>query len=343
MKSLWTRFALRTGILAAFVAFLLPFVTTAAAAPPAKIMGFTSDGAQRQATVEAKLRSIISPESEKRFHRYLTSEPHPSGSARNNEIARWIARTWRNQGLDQVTIHRYDVLNSLPRQVSVEMITPVPYRADLREQSYKEDPDTANPHVHSGWLSMSASGEVTAPIVYAHSGNPEDYELLRQQGIDVRGKIVLVRYSNPYSYRGFKAITAQQLGAAAILIYSDPAEDGFKKGAVFPDGPWGPETHIQRGAITYDFIVPGDPTTPGWASVPGARRIRPEEARSVPKIIAAALSWHDARTLLEHMGGPSAPADWQGGLPFQYHMGGEATVHVKVDLDTRLMANYIVE
>jgi N-acetylated-alpha-linked acidic dipeptidase len=97
---------------------------------------------------------------------------------------------------------------------------------------------------------MSISGDVTAPVVYAHSGNPEDYAVLRKQGIDVKGKIVLVRYSNPYSYRGFKALTAQREGAAAILIYSDPAEDGFKKGKVFPEGPWGPETHIQRGAIT---------------------------------------------------------------------------------------------
>jgi N-acetylated-alpha-linked acidic dipeptidase len=324
-------------------ALLLPFLSAQSAPAPAKMLGFTSAGASRESSVERKLKSIISPDSERRFHRYLTAEPHPAGTARNNELARWIARVWRQQGLDQVTIHRYDVLNSLPREVSVEMLSPVKYRATLREAAYREDPDTANPRAQAGWLSMSASGEVTAPVVYAHSGNPEDYELLRKQGIDVRGKIVLVRYSNPYSYRGFKAFTAQRLGAAAILIYSDPAEDGFKKGAVFPDGPWGPETHIQRGAITYDFIVPGDPTTPGWASVPGARRIPPEEARSMPKIMAAALSWHDARPLLEHMGGPPAPAEWQGGLPFEYHLGGEATVHVKVDLDTRILPNYVVE
>ena len=127
---------------------------------------------------------------------------------------------------------------------------------------------------------MSISGEVTAPVVYAHSGNPEDYDLLRKNGINVKGKIVLVRYSNPYSYRGFKALTAQREGAAAMLIYSDPQEDGYKKGKVDPDGPWGPEYHIQRGAITYDFMVPGDPLTPGWASVPGAKRI-PIEASHV--------------------------------------------------------------
>ena len=171
---------------------------------------------------------------------------------------------------------------------------------------------------------MSISGEVTAPVVYAHSGNPEDYDLLRKNGISVKGKIVLVRYSNPYSYRGFKALTAQREGAAAILIYSDPAEDGYKKGKVDPDGPWGPEYHIQRGAITYDFMVPGDPLTPGWASVPGAKRIPIEQAESAPKIMALPLSWHDAKPLLENMDGPLAPTDWQGGLPIQYHLGGDA-------------------
>ena len=184
------------------------------------------------------------------------------------------------------------------------MVAPIHYRATLREEPYDSDPDTKNPHVSPAWMGMSLSGEVTATVVYAHSGNPEDYDVLRKQGIDVRGKIVLVRYSNPYSYRGFKALTAQKEGAAAILIYSDPAEDGYQKGKVFPDGPWGPESHIQHGAITYDFMVPGDPLTPEWASVPGAKRIPVEQATSLPKIMALPLSWHDAKPLLENLGGP---------------------------------------
>jgi len=143
------------------------------------------------------------------------------------------------------------------------MVAPVHYQASLREQPYDADPDTKNPAVTGAWTGMSISGEVTAPVVYAHSGNPEDYSLLRAHGISVKGKIVLVRYSNPYSYRGFKALTAEREGAAAMLVYSDPAEDGYKRGEVFPRGPWGPESHIQRGAITYDFMVPGDPLTPG--------------------------------------------------------------------------------
>jgi N-acetylated-alpha-linked acidic dipeptidase len=311
--------------------------------PPPHITGFTPGSARKQAAIERKFKARISPDQERRFHRYLTSEPHPAGSKRNNELAQYVADTWKQQGLEDVTIHRYDVLNSFPRETSLEMVSPIHYTAQLREQPYDVDPDTKNPNVKSAYLGLSASGEVTAPIVYARSGNPEDYEVLRKSGIDVRGKIALVRYSNPYSYRGFKALTAEREGVAALLIYSDPAEDGYKKGKVFPDGPWGPESHFQRGAITYDFLVPGDPLTPGWASVPGAKRIAPEEARSLPKIIAMPLSWHDAKPLLENMGGPLAPKDWRGALPITYRLGGEGKVHLKVEMDNSVMPNYVVE
>ncbi|MGH7839017.1 MAG: M28 family metallopeptidase, partial [Candidatus Binataceae bacterium] len=216
--------------------------------------------------------------------------------------------------------------------------------ASLREDAYGVDADTKNPKIDGAYLGYSASGEVTAPVVYAHSGNPEDYAYLRSQGIDVRGKIVLVRYSNPYSYRGFKALTAQRQGAAAILIYSDPAEDGYKMGAVYPDGPWGPASHIQRGAITYDFIEPGDPLTPGYASVPGAKRIAAKDAVSLPKIMGVPLSWRDAEPLLKNLDGPLAPESWQGGLPLKYRLGGKRVmVHVKVDMNNSIQPYYVTE
>jgi N-acetylated-alpha-linked acidic dipeptidase len=305
--------------------------------------GYSKRAALAERQVEEKFKRIPSPEEARKHHRFFTAEPHPAGSERNNELARHIAETWKQQGWEDVRIHRYDVLGSYPRQVAVEMISPVRYRASLREDGYDIDPDTKNPRVRSGYLGLSASGEVTAPVVYAHSGNPEDYQALRRAGIDVRGKIVIVRYSNPYSYRGFKALTAEREGAAAIIIYSDPAEDGFKRGKVFPEGPWGPDSHIQRGAITYDFIVPGDPLTPGWASVPGAKRIPIARSLSVPKIIALPMSWRDAKPLLENMDGPEAPAEWQGGMPIKYRMTGSVRAHVKVDMDTSVMANYVVE
>jgi len=321
-----------------------PHFLHAQAQAQTSILGFTPSAAAHQTQIENKFKAIPSPDEERRQHHIFTAEPHVAGSARNNELARYIADQWRNEGLEDVIIRRYDVYGSNPKSTFLEMTAPVHYRALLRELPVSGDPDMKNKSISSAWSGMSASGEVTAPLVYAHSGNPEDYALLRQQGIDVKGKVVLVRYSNPYSYRGFKALTAQREGAAAILIYSDPAEDGYKKGKVVPNGPWGPEYHIQRGAITYDFMVPGDPLTPGWASVPGAKRIPVEEAVSIPKIMALPLSWHDAKPLLSNMDGPVAPDDWQGGLPIKYHLGGKRVrVHVKIEMDNSTQPYYVVE
>ena len=309
-----------------------------------RFTGYTDRSTAAQKRVESTLKSIPSAENERAFHRYFTAEPHPAGSEENHKVALHIAEEWKRQGWEDVTVHEYDVYNSSPREVKLEMVAPTRYVAGLREAAYEVDPDTANPRVSGAYLSMSASGEVTAPLVYARGGNPGDYDLLAKNGIDVRGKLVIVRYSEPYSYRGFKALTAQKRGAAGLIIYSDPAEDGYKRGKVFPDGPWGPETHIQRGAITYDFIVPGDPLTPGWASVKGAKRIKPEESQSVPKIMAIAISWHDAKPLLEAMDGPKAPQDWQGGLPITYRLGGgRVKVHLKIDMDNSVKPNYVVE
>ncbi len=324
------------------IAFLLLYTTAAPA--QTSILGFTPQSSARETAIETKFKSIPKPDEERRQHRIFTQEPHVAGSKRNNELAEYIRDEWKKQGLEDIVIRRYDVYGTNPKSALLEMIAPMHYQALLREAPLDADPDSKNSAITSAWLGMSISGEVTAPVVYAHSGNLEDYDLLRKNGISVKGKIVLVRYSNPYSYRGFKALTAQREGAAAILIYSDPAEDGYKKGKVDPDGPWGPEYHIQRGAITYDFMVPGDPLTPGWASVPGAKRIPIEQAMSAPKIMALPLSWHDAKPLLENMDGPVAPEDWQGGLPLQYHLGGERVkVHLKIEMDNGTQPYYVVE
>ena len=311
--------------------------------PAQTILGFTPASSAHEAEIEKTFKSIPTPDETRRQHRIFTQEPHVAGSKRNNELAGYIRDEWKKQGLEDVVIHRYDVYGTNPKSASLEMIAPTHYQALLRETPLPGDEDSKNPAISGAWLGMSISGEVTAAVVYAHSGNPEDYDLLRKHGISVQGKIVLVRYSNPYSYRGFKALTAQREGAAAMLVYSDPQEDGFKKGKVDPDGPWGPEHHIQRGAITYDFMVPGDPQTPGWASVSGAKRIPIEEAVSAPKIMALPLSWHDAKPFLENMDGPAAPADWQGGLPFQYHLGGRVKAHLKIEMDNGLQPYYVVE
>jgi N-acetylated-alpha-linked acidic dipeptidase len=314
-----------------------------AAAPAAPILGFAPAHAAAEQRVESSFQAIPSAARARAWHREFAAHPHPAASARNNELAQLVARAWREQGWDQVRLRRYQVLHSSPRSVSLEMTAPRHYQAVLREAAYPVDPATSDPDISSAYFGYSASGDVTAQLVYAHSGNPEDYELLRRAGISVKGKIVIVRYSNPYSYRGFKALTAEREGAAALLIYSDPAEDGYTRGRVFPDGPWGPESHIQRGAITYDYIVPGDPTTPGWPSLAGARRVPLAEARSLPKLIALPLSWHDAKPLLESMDGQEVVPEWRGALPITYRYTGAVTVHVHVDMDTSIKPYTVVE
>jgi N-acetylated-alpha-linked acidic dipeptidase len=307
------------------------------------IRGFSAANARRERADETLLAARLNRDSTGAAFRVLTAEPHPAGSARNKYLADWVAEKYRAYGLEDVKLHRYDVYLPWPTEVSVTMVAPTRYEATLREDVVAADPDTK---LDPGptYLGMSAAGDVTGEIVYASSGNPEDYDWLASHGVDVKGKIALVRYSVPYSYRGYKAIVAQQRGVRALLIYSDPQEDGYRKGLTFPDGPYGPESHIQRGALTYDFVVPGDPLTPGWASVPGARRIPVADARSVPTIMMVPLSWRDAKPLLAALTGPVAPPSWQGALPFTYRVGpGPTTVHVKVAMDDSIRAIWVVE
>jgi N-acetylated-alpha-linked acidic dipeptidase len=315
---------------------LAPVLAAIAAlhAQGASILGFSTRSIEAQKAIEAQFLALPSQERVRDDHRFLTAEPHLAGSPRNRLLAEWQRDRWQSWGLEDVHIATHDVLLPWPEEVKVEMVAPRAWQATLREDAIEGDPSTL---VDPGltYLAYSGSGDVTGDVVYAGSGNPENYDWLEAQGIHVKGKIGLVRYSVPYSYRGFKALTAQQRGLAGLIIYSDPAEDGYKRGKTYPDGPWGPESHIQRGGIPFDFLVPGDPLTPGWASIPGAKRIPIAEAVSVPTIITVPMSYREARVILEALGGPDAPQSWQGGLPIKYRVGaGPARVRLKVAIDT---------
>jgi N-acetylated-alpha-linked acidic dipeptidase len=287
------------------------------------IYGFAPAGAAAERRLEYRFLTLPSAAKARVAHAFLTADPHVAGSPRDRILAEWVRDRWREYGLEQVEIVEHEVLLPYATEVVVEAALRqgerrVMLRATMKEDAVAGDPFSAR-DVGPAYHAYSASGDVTAPVVFAGSGNPSDYEQLAQQGVDVKGKIALVRYSMPYSYRGFKALTAEQRGAAGILIYSDPADDGFKKGATYPKGPWGPDSHIQRGGIVYDFRVPGDPLTPGWASEPGAPRIKAADAVSLPKIISAPLSWRDARPILDAVRG-----------------GGAATVHLRVHNDDKV-------
>jgi N-acetylated-alpha-linked acidic dipeptidase len=285
-----------------------------------EVRGFTSARAAAHLKLEHTFLALPDADRIRDVHRFLTEKPHLAGSARDRALAEWTRDRFREYGLEDVDITTHEVLLPWPEQVSVEMTAPHAWRASMREEPVPNDPYTQAPSEELGlpYHAYSASGDVTAPVIDAGSGNPADYERLAAQGIDVRGKLALVRYSVPYSYRGFKALMAQQRGAAGLLIYSDPADDGEGKGQVYPHGPWGPESHIQRGGIVYDFMVPGDPLTPGWTSSPGARRIAAADAVSLPKIVSVPLSFKDARVILASLA------------------AGETIVRVQVRIDDRI-------
>jgi N-acetylated-alpha-linked acidic dipeptidase len=286
------------------------------------------------AAYKAFIDKTVSAEKIDGFLRYLTAEPHVASSPRNNALARDIQAKWKEFGLEEVALETYDVLLSFPRLIEVELVSPHALRLNIAEKGYPEDPGTMDPRIGIPYNAYSRTGDITAPLVYANGGNPQDYDLLEKHGIDLKGKIALVRYSFPYSYRGFKALTAEKRGLAGLLIYSDPKEDGEARGPVFPNGPWGPLSHIQRGGIPYDFIYPGDPLTPGWASKPGARRLTPQEAETLPKILSVPISAENARPLLESMDGETAPAEWQGAFPITYRLSGSKTkVRMQVEME----------
>ena len=298
--------------------------------------GFSLAHRNKLKPFEARLIETIRAENCRTQHRIFTKEPHMAGSVRNYELAQYVAKQWKDYGLEEVQLIEHPVYLPWPIRYEATLVG-ANEKLSLKEDPIPEDKDSYNKDVGIPYCAYSADVDVTAPVVYVNSGNPEDYDLLAKRGVDVRGKIALARYSMPYSYRGFKALTAQRHGVAALLLYSDPAEDGYKKGDVYPRGPWGPESHLQRGGIVYDFNLPGDPRTPGWASVPGGRFLPAESAVSMPTVAAAPMSYKDARRLLEKMTGPAVPPEWQGGLPFTYHLGPTSDkLHLVIQNDKKV-------
>jgi N-acetylated-alpha-linked acidic dipeptidase len=262
----------------------------------------------------------------------LTAEPHLASTPGDRKTAEFVAAKFRAAGLE-TEIVPYRVLMNQPRAVRVEAWDPGgkllmsgPTREHVDGDPYQDDPRVALPFNGS-----SGSGDVTAEVVYANYGRLEDFDHLAALHIDLRGKIVLVRYGA--CFRGVKVYLAEQRGAAGVLLYSDPEDDGYSKGDAYPVGPWRPETGIQYGSVQYLFKYPGDPETPGVAStpeLPDSARVSPYGAQ--PRIISIPISYHDASPILQALKGPSAPQEWQGALPFRYHIGQVGLQGVKVHL-----------
>jgi N-acetylated-alpha-linked acidic dipeptidase len=262
--------------------------------------------------------------------KFMAAEPHNAGSPRSKAVAEYLLGNLKEWGLE-ADIETFEALLPYPTTRVVELVSPHRFTARLREPTIPQDPDSGDPHQLPTYNAYSASGDVTADVIYANYGVPEDYEWLAHQGIDVKGKIVITRYGK--SWRGIKPKVAAEHGAVACLIYSDPQQDGFFEGDTYPTGPMRPSDGVQRGSVLDMPLYPGDPLSPGWASEKGGRKLSIGEAKSLMKIPVLPLSWADAQPILQALTGPLVPRDWRGGLPFTYHAGPGARVHIKIDFD----------
>lgn len=292
------------------------------------LRGFTSENSIVQKKYEEAFKQLTSPEMCRRELRYLSEEPHLAGTENSYKIAQYLYDKYQEYGLD-AQIYEYKVYLPYPIEVRVEMIAPTHYLAVGKEESWEWDKDSYETNIVAGYNAYSPDGDVTADLVYVNKGLPDDYKKLAEMGISVEGKIAIARYGG--SYRGVKAKLAGEQGAVGLIIYSDPADDGYMKGDTYPRGPWRSADAIQRGTVKYIFHHAGDPLTPGWASTKEAHRIPITEATDLPQIPVAPLAYRDAEPLLKALAGPNVPRGWQGGLPFAYHIGpGLAKVRLKV-------------
>jgi N-acetylated-alpha-linked acidic dipeptidase len=300
--------------------------------PPDKIFGYRNPSPELQA--EKTFLAVPDPMLAKQHLQFLTQWPHVAGSPEDRRNADYVLDKYKAAGLDAY-IQPYKVWMGLPLDIRVEMVAPEgvvmhgPSPERVNDDLYQKDP-----RILPAFNEYSPSGDVTADVVYANYGRPEDFQKLKEMGIDVKGKIVLCRYGEVF--RGVKPAIASQYGAVGVILYSDPWDDGYFKGDKYPKGPWRPDTSVQRGSVQYLFKYPGDPTTPDIASVPELpedKRTPPEKAVDLPRIPVTPLSYADATPILQNLGGPESPRSWQGALPFTYHVGpGPAKVHMAIKI-----------
>jgi N-acetylated-alpha-linked acidic dipeptidase len=312
-------------------------------AAPHSIFGFRDSAAE--AVTEARFLAVPDPKLAEEHLRTLTRAPHMAGTVEDKATADYVAQKFRAAGLE-TEIVEYKVWMNYPVEISVDITAPagVEMHGPTREH-VDGDPYDSDPRVVMPFSGMSPSGDAEADVVYANYGTQEDFEKLEKLKIDVRGKIVLVRYGQ--NFRGVKVFVAQEHGAAGVILYSDPFDDGWRRGDKYPAGPWRPDTGVQRGSVGYMFEFPGDPTTPGVASLPSlpeSKRISPAQSAQMPKIPVTPLSYHDASPILQHLGGPDSPREWQGALPFTYHVGPgpvRVKMHLKQDYQFRTLWDVI--
>src|SRR3989442_9599495 len=321
-------------------AFALPIVCSvlgallvaAASRPLEELRGFSARAARDERDWEAKLQAIPSSDSMRSYMRRLSARPHHVGSPYDKTNAAWLLAQFKEWGW-QAQIETFDVLFPTPRERVVELVAPTRFVAKLQEPPVTGDPTSGQQSEQlPTYNAYSADGDVTGPLVYVNYGVPADYEQLERVGVSVKGAIVIARYGG--SWRGIKPKVAAEHGAVGCLIYSDPPDDGYRPGDVYPQGPWRPRDGLQRGSVADMPRYPGDPLTPGVGATPGAKRLSLAEAQTITKIPVLPISYGDAQPLLAALRGPMAPDAWRGALPLTYRIGpGPAKVHLRVKSD----------
>jgi len=306
---------------------------------PARIrIGYTPTASAAQQALETRFRQGVSADSMSALHQPLTARPHPAGSPGTQDIVRYLQQTLAGYGLE-VQTHEYQVLLAQPRTIAVTLTAPERRTLSVDEPAIPEDPTSSHPELGGGYVAYSASGTAEGPVVYVNYGLPADYAELARLGVSLKGKIALARYGR--SHRAVKTHTAEQAGARALILYSDPGDDGETKGPAWPKGYWRGEHMLQRGNAKYSWYWHGDPLTPGVGATRNALRMDEATAPTLPKIPVVVMSWGEAQHLMAALGGPTAPQRFRGGLRTPYRVGpGPAVVRVDVEMEQGLRPIY---
>ena len=321
--------------------YLVGLLSLSAAALGDDILGFDTDGSAVQRMLERTIDSNIDAGEMDDWLRHLSRAPHHVGSPAGKENAEYMADLFESWGYD-TEIAEYRILLPTPRVREVELVAPQQYTATLTEDVLDEDPSTRDmADMLPPYNAFSVDGEVEAELVFVNYGIPEDYEVLERYGIDVTGKIAIAKYGR--SWRGIKPKLAGEKGAIGTIIYSDPADDGYGAGDVYPKGPYKNESGVQRGSVMDMPTYPGDVLTPGRGATRNARRLDRNDAPTITRIPVLPISYRDALPLLAAMDGEVVPNEWRGDLPITYHLGpGPARVRMKAEFDWNMVTAYNV-
>jgi N-acetylated-alpha-linked acidic dipeptidase len=305
------------------------------------LLGFTRDASDRERALERQFDSLIRNDDLRDWMKRLSARPHHLGSAYDKDNAEFMAGLFRSWGYD-TAIETFDVLFPTPKTRTLEMTAPSRFKAKLDEPALKEDGTSGQKSEQLPIYNVySANGDVTAQLVYANYGTQADYDELERRAVDIHGKIVIVRYGN--IFRGVKPKIAFERGAVGCIIYSDPHDDGYYAGDVYPTGAFRPEDGAQRGSVADLPSYAGDPLTPGVGSTADVKRLDIKDAATLTKIPVLPISYADALPLLRALNGPVAPETWRGALPLTYHLGpGPAMVHLKLEFDFKTVSAYDV-